>query len=47
MKGITVYRYCSRAGQVLTVLTERAPLSGPVQADTAFAGGCAGHVCEF
>jgi ribonucleoside-diphosphate reductase alpha chain len=48
VKGITIYRYGSKAGQVLTLLTEPdAALGPPVRVDTAFAGGCAGHACEF
>jgi ribonucleoside-diphosphate reductase alpha chain len=46
VKGITVYRYGSRPGQVLTYAgpaNEQALLS----ADTTFSGGCAGHLCEF
>ena len=40
VKGITVYRYGSRAGQVLTLLADRdASLGPPVRVDTAFAGG--------
>ena len=46
VKGITVYRYGSRPGQVLTYAgpaTEQAPLS----AGPTFSGGCVGHICEF
>ena len=43
-KGITVYRYGSREGQVLSFA---APESALAQADTAFSGGCVGHVYEF
>jgi ribonucleoside-diphosphate reductase alpha chain len=47
-KGITVYRYGSRPGQVLT-LPERARDGGspPVRAGATYAGGCAGYACEF
>jgi ribonucleoside-diphosphate reductase alpha chain len=49
VKGITIYRYGSRPGQVLTLLS--GPAAGvaepPVRVDTGFAGGCAAHVCEF
>ncbi|HET9876195.1 MAG TPA: adenosylcobalamin-dependent ribonucleoside-diphosphate reductase [Mycobacterium sp.] len=44
VKGITVYRYGSRAGQVLTFA---APEQTVPSADTAFSGGCVGRVCEF
>ncbi len=47
-KGITVYRYGSRPGQVLTFLSDAEPEAGPpVRADAAYAGGCAGRACEF
>jgi ribonucleoside-diphosphate reductase alpha chain len=44
VKGITVYRYGSRQGQVLSYA---APEPAPALADAAFSGGCAGHTCEF
>jgi ribonucleoside-diphosphate reductase alpha chain len=44
VKGITVYRYGSREGQVLTYASPEPVLA---QADTEFSGGCAGRVCEF
>ncbi|HET6950964.1 MAG TPA: adenosylcobalamin-dependent ribonucleoside-diphosphate reductase, partial [Acidimicrobiales bacterium] len=49
VKGITIYRYGSRPGQVLTLLPEAAAgvADPPVQVDAGFAGGCAAHVCEF
>jgi ribonucleoside-diphosphate reductase alpha chain len=48
VKGITVYRYGTRAGQVLTLLADsRAPRTPPVVVDTGYAGGCAAHTCEF
>jgi ribonucleoside-diphosphate reductase alpha chain len=47
-KGITVYRYGSKPDQVLTLIDDsRAGSTAPVQADAEYAGGCAGHVCEF
>jgi ribonucleoside-diphosphate reductase alpha chain len=47
-KGITVYRYGSRPDQVLTFLAEAGRTeTPPLQADPAYAGGCAGHTCEF
>lgn len=47
VKGITVYRYGARPGQVLTL-----PASGPqsgtaVQIHDAYSGGCHAHLCEF
>lgn len=44
VKGITVYRYGSREGQVLSYAAPDAVLA---QADTAFSGGCIGRSCEF
>jgi ribonucleoside-diphosphate reductase alpha chain len=44
VKGITVYRYGSRAGQVLSYAAPEPVLA---QADTEFSGGCAGRSCEF
>jgi len=37
----------SRPTQVLTFLAEAGPDAPPVSADPAYAGGCAGHVCDF
>ena len=50
-KGITVYRYGSKAGQVLSVSDETESqhdeLPDFVAAGMDYAGGCAGGVCEF
>ena len=46
LKGITVYRYGSRPGQVLSFLGTP-PAGAPLGAGPAYAGGCAGHECEF
>ena len=44
VKGITVYRYGSRPGQVLTYAAPE-PLLAQVEPD--FSGGCVGRSCEF
>ncbi|BBX74955.1 vitamin B12-dependent ribonucleoside-diphosphate reductase [Mycobacterium shinjukuense] len=44
VKGITVYRYGSREGQVLSYAAPEPVLA---QAGTEFSGGCAGRSCEF
>ncbi|ETW21294.1 adenosylcobalamin-dependent ribonucleoside-diphosphate reductase [Mycobacterium gastri] len=44
VKGITVYRYGSRHGQVLSYAAPEPVLA---QAGTEFSGGCAGRSCEF
>jgi len=44
VKGITVYRYGSCAGQVLTLAD---PSESLPRADTSFSGGCVGRACEF
>jgi ribonucleoside-diphosphate reductase alpha chain len=50
-KGITIYRYGSKAGQVLSINEAREmqhdELPDFVSADTDYSGGCAGSVCEF
>jgi ribonucleoside-diphosphate reductase alpha chain len=48
VKGITVYRYGSRQGQVLSyACPRRAPEQALLEADATFSGGCVGHRCEF
>ncbi|AFM15812.1 ribonucleoside-diphosphate reductase class II [Mycolicibacterium chubuense NBB4] len=44
VKGITVYRYGSREGQVLSYAAPQPELA---QADVAYSGGCVGRSCEF
>ena len=44
VKGITVYRYGSREGQVLSYAAPEPVLA---QADITFSGGCVGRACEF
>jgi len=50
-KGITIYRYGSKSGQVLSVgeEVESRPEGSPdfVAADQEYAGGCVGGVCDF
>jgi len=48
VKGITIYRYGSKPQQVLTFLSDaRAGPRPPVAVEAEYAGGCAGHPCEF
>lgn len=47
LKGITIYRYGSKPDQVLNFLSGNGEGEPPVQADSIYAGGCAGYVCEF
>jgi ribonucleoside-diphosphate reductase alpha chain len=48
VKGITVYRYGSVPGQVLSFLSDLGRSGpAPVETDLAYAGGCAAHVCEY
>ena len=48
VKGITVYRYGSRPGQVLSYVGPfPAPDQALLSADATFSGGCLGHICEF
>jgi ribonucleoside-diphosphate reductase alpha chain len=44
-KGITVYRYGSRARQALTLIGGRG--TAPVRAEATYAGGCMSRECEF
>jgi ribonucleoside-diphosphate reductase alpha chain len=50
-KGITIYRYGSKPGQVLSVSEEEEPLHDElpdfISADADYAGGCIGGICEF
>ncbi|MGV0775985.1 adenosylcobalamin-dependent ribonucleoside-diphosphate reductase [Mycolicibacterium elephantis] len=43
VKGITVYRYGSREGQVLSYA---APDAAPARADTVYSGGCIARSCD-
>jgi len=47
VKGITVYRYGARPGQVLTLAAPGPQPGAAVQIHDAYSGGCHGHVCEF
>jgi len=48
VKGITVYRYGSREGQVLSYDSPfPAPDRALLSADATFSGGCVGRMCEF
>ena len=50
-KGITIYRYGSKPGQVLSVREEEKPKSDEspefVAVDQEYAGGCVGGICDF
>jgi len=46
-KGITVYRYGSKAQQVLTIGPNQFHKRDMVSVDTEFAGGCAAGVCAY
>ena len=45
-KGITVCRYGTRLGQVLTLAIPEAQTGAAVQIHDAYSGGCGGHTCE-
>jgi ribonucleoside-diphosphate reductase alpha chain len=47
VKGLTVYRYASRADQVLSLAGDDRAGPGPVQVDLSFSGGCGGYQCDF
>jgi ribonucleoside-diphosphate reductase alpha chain len=47
VKGITVYRYGSRPGQVFTLVDPGATPAARVKVVDSFSGGCSGHLCEF
>ena len=47
VKGITVYRYGARPGQVLTLAPPGPPPGTAVEIHDTYSGGCHGHVCEF
>ena len=47
VKGITVYRYGARPGQVLTLAAPGPQPGTAVQIHDAYSGGCHAHVCEF
>jgi ribonucleoside-diphosphate reductase alpha chain len=49
-KGITIYRYGSKAGQVLSVREEETPSEKApdfVAVDSDYAGGCISGICDF
>ncbi len=47
VKGITVYRYGARPGQVLTLTSPQAGPLAAVRIHDTYTGGCHGHTCEF
>lgn len=44
-KGVTVYRYGSKADQVLTIETSDKGIENQLVADSEFGGGCEGIIC--
>jgi len=47
VKGITVYRYGARPGQVLSLAAPQGAPGAAVGIADTYSGGCAGHACEF
>ena len=47
VKGITVYRYGARPGQVLTLAAPTTAPDTAVEIHDAYSGGCGAHACEF
>ncbi len=47
LKGITVYRYGARPGQVLTLAGPAGRPGAAVQINADYSGGCGGHACVF
>lgn len=47
VKGITVYRYGARPGQVLTIASPGRESGAAVQVYASYSGGCGRHNCEF
>jgi ribonucleoside-diphosphate reductase alpha chain len=47
VKGITVYRYGARPGQVLSLATPEGAPGAAVAISDTYSGGCAGHACDF
>lgn len=47
VKGITVYRYGARPGQVLTLTAPQPAPYAAVRVHDTYTGGCHGHTCEF
>jgi len=47
VKGITVYRYGARPGQVLSLASPGTAPGAAVEIRGTYTGGCHGHVCEF
>lgn len=47
VKGITVYRYGARPGQVLSLAAPEGTPGAAVEIADIYSGGCAGRACEF